>query len=133
MTLPLGKLNFTIVKDSVLSALRTSTMVLFILVGARILGQALSLAKVPAQLCEIVLGWGISPLWVWLGVVVIYLILGCFMDGISLMLFTLPVTYPLMIITLGFDPIWFGVLVTILVECALIIPPCRSESLCNPR
>jgi len=79
--------------------------------------------KVPAQLCEMLAAMDISPLLVWLGVVIIYLILGCLMDGISLMLLTLPVTYPLLISTLGFDPIWFGVLVTLLVECALITPP----------
>ena len=52
-----------------------------------------------------------------------YLILGCFMDGISMMLLTLPVTFPLLVDGLGFDPIWFGVLLTILIECALVTPP----------
>ena len=45
------------------------------------------------------------------------------MDGISLMLLTLPVTFPLLITGLGFDPIWFGVLLTVLIEAALITPP----------
>ena len=98
-------------------------MIMFIMVGAKIMGSALSMLKIPAQLCETMGGMDISPLLVWLGVIIIYLILGCFMDGISLMLLTLPVTYPLLVVTLGFDPIWFGVMVTLLVECALITPP----------
>lgn len=117
------KLNFTVLKESSLSALRTTAMVMLIMVGAKIVGNALSMLRVPAQICAILEGLEISPLLVWFGVVIIYLALGCFMDGISLMLLTLPVTYPLLIETLGFDPIWFGVLVTVLVECALITPP----------
>jgi TRAP-type C4-dicarboxylate transport system permease large subunit len=45
------------------------------------------------------------------------------MEGIAMMVMTLPITFPLMIDVLGYNPIWFGVLLTILVECALITPP----------
>lgn len=117
------KFNFTLLKKASLNALRTTSMVLFIIVGARIAGGALALLKVPARLCEVVVGMSIDPLLVWLVVVVVYLILGCLMEGLSMMVLTLPVTYPLLITTLGFDPIWFGVLLVVLVECGLITPP----------
>jgi len=119
----LGKLNFTLVKKSALGALGTTGMVMFIIIGAKIMGQSLSMLKVPAQLCAMLAAADVSPLIVWLGVILLYLVMGCFMDGISMMLLTLPITYPLLITTFGFDPIWFGILVTILVECALITPP----------
>lgn len=117
------KLNFTVLKKSALSALETTAMILFIMIGAKIMGQALSMLKVPAQIAETLGAMDVSPLVIWLGIVVMYLIMGCFMDGISMMLLTLPVTYPLLVTTLGFDPIWFGVLLTILIEIGLITPP----------
>lgn len=118
-----GKLNLAIVKESALGALQTTAMAMFVFMGARILGQSVSMLKIPAQLSQMVAGWEISPMWIWLMVIIMYLILGCFMDGISMMLLSLPITYPLMITTLGFNSVWFGVMVTILVECALVTPP----------
>ena len=35
---------------------------------------------------------------------------------------TIPVIFPV-VMQLGYDPIWFGVMVTLLVEIALITPP----------
>jgi len=117
------KFNLTVVKEAGLSALRTTAMVMLLVVGARILGNAFAMLKVPAQLTEMVVTWGVSPLWVWFAVIVIFLVLGCFMDGLSIMLFTLPVIYPLLVTTLGFDPILLGILLVILCECALVTPP----------
>ena len=118
-----SKLNFAILKKASLSALKTSAMVSFIIIGAQILAMALSMLKIPAQLTQIIAGWELNRLMVWFFVVIMYLILGCLMDGISMMLLTLPVTFPLLINALGFDPIWFGVLLVLLVECGLITPP----------
>jgi len=117
------KLNFTVLKKSALGALETTAMILFIMIGAKVMGQALSMLKIPAQIAETLGAMDISPLLIWLGIIVMYLAMGCFMDGISMMLLTLPVTYPLLVETLGFSEIWFGVLLTILVECGLITPP----------
>jgi len=55
-------------------------------------------------------------------IIVFYMILGMFMDAYSMMVTTVPVILPL-ISGLGFDLIWFGILMTLLVEMALISPP----------
>jgi C4-dicarboxylate transporter, DctM subunit len=54
--------------------------------------------------------------------IVFYLILGCFMETISMMILTTPFVYPI-VVNLGWDPIWWGVVLTILIEAALITPP----------
>jgi tripartite ATP-independent transporter DctM subunit len=123
LTAMFGRLNFQMIKRASLGALRISAMAIFIMIGARIMASALAFLQIPAQLASTLGGMSDSPLLIWLGVIILYLILGCLMDGLSLMLLTLPVTYPLVVNTLGFDPIWFGVLVTLLVECALVTPP----------
>jgi C4-dicarboxylate transporter DctM subunit len=55
-------------------------------------------------------------------IVIFYLILGCFMETISMMILTTPFIYPI-VTKLGWDPIWWGVVLTILIEAALITPP----------
>lgn len=116
------KLNFTLLKNAALHALETTAMIMFIMIGAKVLGQALSMLKIPAQLCEMIAATEVSPLIIWLSVAILYLIMGCFIDGISILLLTLPVTFPLLT-SVGFDPIWFGVVATLLNECALVTPP----------
>ncbi len=55
-------------------------------------------------------------------IVVFYLLLGMFMETLSMMLTTIPVVFPI-VAHMGFDPIWFGILITVLMEAALITPP----------
>ena len=61
--------------------------------------------------------WGIMLL-----IIGFYLALGTFMEGFSMVVTTIPVVFPI-VMALGYDPIWFGVIVTMLVEIALISPP----------
>jgi C4-dicarboxylate transporter DctM subunit len=118
-----GKLTFKIIKDAALTTVSMAGALGFVIIGANTLAYFLGMAKIPSMLSETVLASGMDKGWIYFLVVVLYLILGCFMDGISLMLLTIPVTYPLIVKTLGFDGIWFGVLVTMLVEAALVTPP----------
>jgi len=97
-------------------------MVLFIVVGANILGNAISMLKIPAELSHWIIGSGVSPMIVWMFIVLMYLGMGCLIDGLSMMVLTLPVTFPLLV-SLGFDPVWFGVTLVLLCECGLITPP----------
>ena len=55
-------------------------------------------------------------------IIVFYLILGCFMETISMMILTTPFIFPI-VTKLGWDPIWWGIVLTILIEAALITPP----------
>ena len=47
---------------------------------------------------------------------------GTFMEGFSMVITTIPIVFPI-VTALGYDPIWFGVIVTMLVEIAMISPP----------
>jgi TRAP-type C4-dicarboxylate transport system permease large subunit len=51
-----------------------------------------------------------------------YLALGTFMEGFSMIITTIPVVFPV-VKALGYHPIWFGVIVTMLIEIAMISPP----------
>ena len=55
-------------------------------------------------------------------IIVFYLLLGMFMETLSMMLTTIPVVFPI-VVHMGFDPVWFGIMITVLMEAALITPP----------
>jgi len=55
-------------------------------------------------------------------IIALYLALGTFMEGMSMIITTVPLVFPL-VKALGYDPVWFGVIVTMLVEIAMISPP----------
>ena len=57
-----------------------------------------------------------------LSIIGFYLALGTFMEGFSMIITTIPVVFPI-VMALGYDPIWFGVIVTMLIEIAMISPP----------
>jgi tripartite ATP-independent transporter DctM subunit len=117
------KFSFSIVWESAAASLRTGCMILFITVGAMILGQGVSMIKLPSELTLWFAGLGLGKMQIWIGVIIFYIILGCLMEGISMMLLTLPVMYPLLVGVLGFDGVWFGIQLVILIECAQLTPP----------
>jgi tripartite ATP-independent transporter DctM subunit len=117
------RLNFRVLRKSLVNTIQTSCMIFFIAIGAQILAYSLSILRIPVMLAEWVLSLQISPLMVLISVYFLYLILGCFLDGIAMMLITLPVVYPLIVKGLGFDGIWFGIVMVILIEIGGITPP----------
>lgn len=117
-----GRLTWETLKDSLYDAIKTNSMLLFIVLGAQIMSYAMVTAGIPRGMVALIMGLPISSTMIFMGICVIYLVLGCFLDAISLMLLTLPVVYPV-IKALGFDPIWFGVVLVLLLEIGLITPP----------
>ena len=94
----------------------------FVVVGAVILAQSISILGIPQELIEAIQNMGMSKYYVLTLIVLIYLILGCLFDGLSLMVMTLPIVFPLMT-NLGFDPVWLGIIITIMIEIGQITPP----------
>ena len=94
----------------------------FVVMGATILAQAVSLLGMPQAILEAVQASSLGPLTVLLLVVLVYLVLGCFFDGLSLMVMTLPIVFPLLT-GLGYNPVWLGVIITIMIEIGQITPP----------
>nr|WP_321461216.1 TRAP transporter large permease subunit [uncultured Cohaesibacter sp.] len=108
--------------DSVLGAVRTTTMVMFILMGSGFLSLAMGFTGIPKALAEVISVWDPSPMMLILTLTVFYILLGCFLDGISSIVLTMAVIEP-MVRAAGFDMLWFGVYLMIVVEMAQITPP----------
>jgi len=115
--------SFRVMKEAMLGAIRTTCMLLFIMMMAGILSSVVGYLRIPSGLATGAAEAGLSPTILFFLVCILYLILGCFFDGLSMMLLTLPIVYPLLVIEIGFDPIWFGIVLTILIEVAQLTPP----------
>lgn len=118
----LGDLNFRKIIEAATSAIKTTTMILFIMIGAQIFTFSLVKTGINRELTSWVAGMGLDPVWLIVVTAILYLILGCFMDGGSMILLTLPLLFPI-IMQAGIDPIWLGVFIIIYVEVGQITPP----------
>jgi tripartite ATP-independent transporter DctM subunit len=117
------RLNLKILMAATRGTMETCGMIFLVFIGANLMGNGLSMLRVPSKLFEVIAGLGLSPIELWIVVVIVYIILGCLMDPLAMMLITLPVTYPLLVNYAGFDSVWFGVQLVILCEMAMITPP----------
>jgi C4-dicarboxylate transporter, DctM subunit len=102
--------------------MRTTAMIMAILIAAYFLNFVISSIGLTAQVNRVVTGLGLSAGELLFAVIVFYLVLGCFMETLSMMVATVPIIAPIMV-KAGYDPIWFGVLIVILLETAMITPP----------
>ena len=109
-------------KESVIGAARTSSMIMFILMGSSFLSLAMGFTGIPKALATTIVGWQLSPYALIAILTVFYIILGMFLDGISSIVLTMAVIEP-MVRAAGFDMLWFGVYLMIVVEMAQITPP----------
>lgn len=117
-----GKMNFIMLRRSLVGAARTTAMLFFLLIGAIIFSNFINLSGMPFILKDWVIDSGFSPFVVILTLVAIYLLLGCVLESMSMILLTVPVFYPI-VEAMGFDLIWFGILVVVVTEISLITPP----------
>lgn len=102
--------------------MRTTAMIMLIIMAAQFLNFVLAALGVTDGIGKLIEGLGLGKYGTMALIVVFYLILGCFMETISMMILTTPFIFPI-VSNLGWDPIWWGVVLTILIEAALITPP----------
>lgn len=114
-----GWTSFT---DSIMGAVRTTAMIMLILMGAGFLSLAMGFTGIPRALAETIGAWNLSPIALIAILTLFYIILGCFLDGLSSIVLTMAVIEP-MVRAAGFDMLWFGVYLMIVVEMAQITPP----------
>lgn len=114
-----GWTSFT---DSIMGAVRTTAMIMLILMGAGFLSLAMGFTGIPRALAETIGAWSLSPIALIAILTLFYIILGCFLDGLSSIVLTMAVIEP-MVRVAGFDMLWFGVYLMIVVEMAQITPP----------
>lgn len=122
LALAYRKLTISALIDSLMGAMRSTSMLLLILISSTTFAQVMAFSGASSQMVGFAMSFDLSPLTILLLMLFVLLILGMFMDQISMMMLTLPIYLPI-IKTLGFDPVWFGMLMLIVVELGMLTPP----------
>jgi len=117
-----GQLSLHMMRGVFEGTMRTTAMVMFIIIAAYFLNFVLAGIGLTAQLTEFIAGLGLSKFSTLMIVILFYVILGFFMETLTLMITTIPIIAPI-VIALGYDPVWFGIVLMILIETALVTPP----------
>jgi len=114
--------GWDVFKTSLLGAVKTSCMIMLIVMGAAYLSVVVGYLGITRKLTLYVTSLGLSPYMLILIMSILYLILGCLIDGFSMIVMTAPIVLPL-IEAAGFDPVWFGIYLVLMIELAQITPP----------
>lgn len=117
-----GQLTFERFWNALGKSVRTTSMILFIVLGASIFSYVMSSTNATSQMVSWLTGMNFSKPVLLSMVYIMYIFLGCFLEGTSMQYLTLPVLYPVMI-AYGFDGIWFGIVLVILMELGMLTPP----------
>jgi len=115
-------LSISMLHDAFLSTVRTTAMILLIIIAAFYLKFIIGILGVPLAMTSFVAAMALTPLEFIFVLVVFYLILGCFIETLSMMVGTIPIVFPL-VLHMGLDPVWFGIFLVLMMELALITPP----------
>ena len=108
--------------ESIMGAMRLTTMIMLILTGAGFMSIAMGYTGIPNALATWVDGLNLSPYALIAVLLVMYILLGTALDGLSMIVLTTVVVLP-MIQQAGFDLIWFGIFLILVVEMAEVSPP----------
>ena len=117
-----GRLTLIVLRDAIEGTMKTTAMIMAIMVAAYFLNLVLTAIGLAGALTDLVTGAGLGPTETILLVVAFYLVLGMFMETLSMMIATVPIVAPV-VFAQGADPVWFGILVVLLMETAVLTPP----------
>ncbi|MEZ5665206.1 MAG: TRAP transporter large permease [Burkholderiaceae bacterium] len=117
-----GRLRWPEIKASLISALRVSSAIMTIVMGAYLFGYFLTITQFTQNAVDFLVNLPVGPYGVLALVMLGYLVLGAVMDELAMLLLTVPIVLPAMV-HLGFDPVWFGVIMVMAVTFGMICPP----------
>ncbi len=116
------KLSWSHFIEACRSTVKTTSVILFLIVGAQIFAFSISQSGFTTYLAEAFLSIPGAPGIKLFILLMLYFLLGMFMDIVSVMLITLPISFPLFM-ALGCDPLWVGVVMTFMGSIGGITPP----------
>jgi len=115
-------LTWEVFKVSLINSVKTSCMIMLIVMGAAYLSNVFGFLGITRALTQFVIEMNLSPYTLIVILTVLYLILGCLIDGFSMIVMTAPLVLPL-IEAAKFDTVWFGIYLVLMIELAQITPP----------
>ncbi len=116
------RLNWEVIKKSVMSTVKVTTMIFMIVIVSTTYGEILAFTGAAGGMTNFIINLTVPPIIILIGMLIVVLIMGCFMETVAIMMITIPIYMPV-INAFGFDKIWYGVMMLIALETGLITPP----------
>ena len=116
------RLTWRTLRDAFQATIRTTSMVMLIIIFASIFSHVIALIGAPKALFGLVTGLGL-PRWAFFAALfAVLLVIAYALEELSVMIIILPILFPL-VTGLGFEPVWFGIIMVLWLEIGLITPP----------
>ena len=118
----LGSLKRKVMAQILNTTVRTTAMFILLIISGLFSSFVLTRLGIPQATAKLLVGIQVPPWAIIVLLNLLLIVLGMFMDPMSLLVIIVPVFFPA-VVALGYDPVWFGVVLTINIEIAAILPP----------
>ena len=115
-------LTWRALREAFHATIRTTSMVLLIIIFASMFSHVIALIGAPKALFNLVTGLGLPRWALFTAIFAFLLVIAYALEELSVMIILLPILFPL-VTGLGFDPVWFGIIMVVWLEIGLITPP----------
>ncbi|MEK4030503.1 TRAP transporter large permease [Pseudobacillus sp. FSL P4-0506] len=122
LSIVMKKITWRKFQTAMSGTLKSSAMVLMLVVGAMVFGRFLTITRLPFTVAEWVNQLPVPPIVVLLAILLIYVIGGSIMDALGFLIISIPIFYPT-VVALGYDPVWFAVILCVVTSMGAITPP----------
>jgi tripartite ATP-independent transporter DctM subunit len=103
-------------------ALRTTGMILMLVIGSTVFGHFIAVTNIPQATADWVAVLPINRYFILVLIAFVYLIGGSFIDDLAFMILATPIFYPV-VVKLGFSLLWFGISLGVVLMVGVVIPP----------
>ena len=117
-----GKLNLKMLKETGYSALKISTFIMWLVLGAKYFMSTFNKLGGGDIISGFLMGMDLGPNLLLVVMLALIFVLGMFMDWIGILLVIIPIFGPI-VKTIGWDPLWFAMMFCITLQISYITPP----------
>ena len=122
ITASYGKLNLKMLKETGYSALKISTFIMWLVLGAKYFMSTFNKLGGGDIISGFLMGMDLGPNLLLVVMLTLIFVLGMFMDWIGILLVIIPIFGPI-VKSIGWDPLWFAMMFCITLQISYITPP----------
>ena len=122
LAVTIGRLTWAGLWRAFHETVRTTSMIMLIIIFASIFSHVIALLGTPRALLGLVTGLDLAPWMVFAMIFGVLVLIAYALEELSVMIIMLPILFPL-VTGLGFDPVWFGIVMIVWLEMGFITPP----------
>lgn len=115
-------INFKKYVLSLDQALRTTGMIIILVIGSTVFGHFIAVTNIPQATADWVAVLPVNRYIILIIIGFVYLVGGSFIDDLAFMILATPIFYPV-VYKLGFDLVWFGISLGVVLMIGVVIPP----------